>query len=191
MAILNKTLVVASLLLFSATADARSFYVGASIGQAIVDDSPPQVIGELDTDESWRIHAGWQFHENWAVEGVYHGFGDASGQFRPCPEACTPDIPVSREYSTDAWSLRAAWRLGKQRWQPFAAAGWTWSNSDGRVSGLGSGTRVGFSADDNGFSAELGMRVLLGDAFALRAGYEWFDLDAADGAFNIGGEFTF
>lgn len=188
---LNKTLLAMPILLLSASAHAQSFFAGASLGEAIVDDSPPLVIGDLDNENSWRIHAGWQFHENWAVEASYHDFGTASGQFSPCPEACTPDISISREFSSEAWSLRAAWRLGTQRWQPFVAAGWTWSNTDGHVRGLGSGTGVGYSDSDNGFSAELGMRVLLGESFALRAGYEWFDLDASDGAFNLGGEFTF
>ena len=72
------------------------------------------------------------------------------------------------------------------------AAGWTWSQNDGKVSGLGSGVRVGFSDEDDGFSAEIGMRLRIGDAFALRAGYEWFDLQlAGEGAFNIGGEYFF
>ncbi len=188
---MNKTLLAIPILLLSVSADAQSFYLGASIGETAIDDSPAQVIGDLDTDESWRIHAGWQFHENWAVEASYHDFGTASGDFRPCREVCIPDIPVSREFSTDAWSLRAAWRVGDQRWQPFAAAGWTWSNTDGSVRGLGSGTRVGYSDSDNGFSVELGIRLLVGESFALRAGYEWFDLEASDAAFNIGGEFIF
>ena len=72
------------------------------------------------------------------------------------------------------------------------AAGWTWSQNDGKVSGLGSVVRVGFSEKDNGLGVEIGMRVHVCDSFELRAGYEWFDLKLADeGAFNIGGEYFF
>jgi len=190
---LNRLCYAAScILLFATTANAQSFHVGLSIGEAVIDDSPPQVIGALETDQSWRLHAGWQFAEHWALEASYLDFGTASGQFRPCRDACTPDIPVSRRFSADAWSLRAMWRLGSERWQPFAAAGWTWANVDGRVSGLGSGTSVGFGGSDDGFSAELGVRVLISESFALRAGHEWLDLDLADGgAFNLGGEYRF
>lgn len=189
---MKKLLCAAFVMLAATTADAQSFYVGAHIGEAVADDPPSLVIGTPESDQGWRIHAGWQFAEQWSVEASYHDLGTVLATFRPCPGPCVPYIFVEREYQTDAWSVRMAWRLGDQRWQPFATAGWTWSHNDGRVSGLGSGVRVGFSDKDDGFSAEIGMRVRIGDAFALRAGYEWFDLElAGEGAFNIGGEYFF
>jgi hypothetical protein len=36
------------------------------------------------------------------------------------------------------------------------------------------------------------MRVQIAEQFAVRAGYDWFDLDLVDsGAFNIGAEWRF
>jgi opacity protein-like surface antigen len=188
----NRGLLASGLLLLTTGATAQDFYLGAHIGTAVIEDSPLRVIGELDTEPNWRLLAGWQFHEQWAIEGSYHDFGEADGSFRPCDQPCTPDIPVQRKVASEAWSVRLAWRAGAERWQPFLAVGWTWLDSEGLVRGLGSGVGVRYGETDSGFSAEAGVRFQYTERFALRAGYEYFDLAAAgSGAFNLGAEWRF
>jgi opacity protein-like surface antigen len=181
-----------ALLLLPGAAGAQSFYVGATIGESVGDASPPQAVGRFDLDPNWRVLAGWQFTDTFAIETSYHDFGNTSGSVSPCARPCTPDIPVDLRSSTNAWSLRLAYALGDHRWQPFAALGWSWSKTDGSTRGLGSGVRTRFHDNNTGLSAELGTRVRLSQGFHLRAGYEWFDLPQGnDGAFNLGAEYRF
>ena len=189
---MQKLLCAASIALFTTTADAQSFYVGATLGESIGDASPSQAVEEFDLDTNRRVLAGRKFTDSLAVEASYHDFGDASGSVSPCATPCTPDIPVGLRSSTDAWSLRLAYLIGEGQWQPFAALGWTWSSTEGSARGIGSGVRVGYGNSDDGFSAEIGTRVRLQRGFALRAGFEWFDLvGARDGAFNVGADYSF
>ena len=189
---MHKLICAACIALFATTVDAKPFYVGATLGESVGESSPPRAVDEFDLDASWRILAGWKFTDSLAIEASYHDFGDASGAVSPCETLCTPDIPVDIRASSDAWTLRATYLFGDQQWQPFAALGWTWRNTDGSVRGLGSGVRVGFDDSDDGLSAELGARVRLAGGFSLRAGYEWFDFEnASDGALNVGAEYSF
>lgn len=69
--------VAAFLMLFSLplTAHADGLYVGASIGNASLDDSFDGLTID-DNATAFRIVAGWRFNEYFALEGGYHDFGD-------------------------------------------------------------------------------------------------------------------
>lgn len=181
----------AVLLLLSDALSAQSFYVGATVGQSIGDSSPPLAVEEFQLDASKRLLAGWKFTDAFALEASYHDFGTASGKYHPCAPPCPTDIPVSLKTISEAWSLRLEYSLGDRQWQPFAALGWTWRDAEVRSRGLGSGVWVGNDESDNRLSAELGARLHLPHGFALRAGYEWFDLPRSGGALNAGAEYAF
>jgi len=57
------------------TAQAGGPYVGASIGNATLDDSFDGLTID-DNATAFRIVAGWRFNDYFALEGGYHDFGD-------------------------------------------------------------------------------------------------------------------
>jgi|CXWL01.1.fsa_nt_gi opacity protein-like surface antigen len=187
-----KTTICAAFLLafLGSDASAQSFYVGASVGESALEYRHEYSFGNSEADLSWRIQGGWRFADSLSLEASYHDFGTGTaGVF--CPEVCIPEIARIDARRTDAWSLRLAYRFGQDRWQPFAALGWIWSDSDIHTEFHSGYPIVPYSTRDDGYSAELGVRYLLGAGFALRGGYEWFDLDDGDGAFNLGAEYAF
>ena len=190
-----KASIYAALVLVSLAADAQaqSFYLGLSAGDSVGNDNPEFSVGGADIDSSWRLQGGWRFADAMSLEASYHDFGTATAGLFPCPPqmGCIPEIAATDRRSTDAWSLRVAYRLGEDRWQPFAALGWVWSNTDGHYQNNTSPDGTRYEESDNGLSAEVGVRALLGAGFAVRAGYEWFELDAGDGALNLGVEYAF
>lgn len=190
-----KASIYAALVLVSLAADAQaqSFYLGLSAGDSVGNDNPEFSVGGADIDSSWRLQGGWRFADAMSLEASYHDFGTATAGLFPCPPqaACIPEIAGTDRRSTDAWSLRVAYRLGEDRWQPFASLGWVWSNTDGDYQNNISPNSIRYEESDNGLSAEVGVRALLGAGFAVRAGYEWFELDGGDGAVNLGVEYAF
>lgn len=63
-------------------------YVGASIGRSSINPDDPAwpagVAGNLSRDKSstgWRVLGGYQFNENWALEGGYLDWGETNGNF--------------------------------------------------------------------------------------------------------------
>lgn len=187
-----KTSTCAVLLLVFLTIDAQaqSFYAGASIGESI-DYQPEYAVSNADLDRSWRIHGGWRFTDSMSLEASYHDFGNASVQVFPCPEVCIPELVSTLERDTDAWSLRLAHRFGDHRWQPFVAVGWVWTNSEIHTFSLSGLPITQFDDNDSGGTAEIGVRFLLNEGFAVRGGYEWFAVEGDQGAFNLGAEYSF
>ncbi len=60
-----------SLAPFSTSIAQEGFYIGGDLGYSTVDEG-----GVDDEDISFRFMGGWQFNENFSVEGGYTDFGD-------------------------------------------------------------------------------------------------------------------
>jgi hypothetical protein len=58
----------------------KGFYAGGAITQARFDDENFSLDDVDDEDNSWKVIAGYRFHENFAAEASYIDFGELSAQ---------------------------------------------------------------------------------------------------------------
>lgn len=168
-------------LALSAPAHAEQFYGGAAAGDefdARFDDFP----GSRDIDSSAKFFLGWNFMDSWSVEGSYHNFGDAA-----CCDRGAADIGIDVE--VEGFSLGVVYAPRFERFAPFAKLGWFSADIEGTSLTI-AGPRD-FDDSDSGLMAEVGLRWFVGESFALRAGYEWFDFEESDSAVNLGAEIHF
>ncbi len=174
------TLLLALLALSAAAAQAGDFYVGGSAGGEL-DGRYKNAICPIDADNTYRVLAGWQFREGWALEGAYHDFGDA---------VCPPIADLGFESESKGVSLGVMYAPRFDQWSPFAKVGIFHAEVDATEVGIG-GT-IDVDDSQTGLALEAGVKYYFTDAFALRAGYEWYDSDPhSDGTVNLGLEVHF
>jgi len=174
------SILLASVLLFSASVMAGSesgFYVGGSIGQATVKDKGQTPNNEdfdfTEEDAGYKIFAGFNFGIipliDLAVEGSYVDFGKPSGT---AADGSTVEIDL---VGWDAFGL-AALTFG-----PFSVFGkvglLSWDSDVNFDGNTGSD-----SGSDSAYG--LGAKFILGP-IALRAEYEYFDVNELDDLYMV------
>ena len=120
------TLVVTS----TAQAAGNGWYVGAGIGSADTDASSSDYEKDLaglgyatasdvdDTDTGWKLFGGYDFTENWAIEGAYVDLGDVTSDtvVKDGPDDWTPRDFVKAATNEHPYSVDGFTIAGKGTW---------------------------------------------------------------------------
>jgi OOP family OmpA-OmpF porin len=161
--------------LFTATsAMAEGFYAGAGIGVTQIEDEE-QGISFKDSPFGWRLLAGYDFSDNFGVEGSYINSGTA--------EDVIQGENVEVELSAFTVSIVGLLPVSDSA-QLFGKIGF--------YSGEQEVTVQGFTLDDDEDGAIIGagIRWDTSEAFAVRGDFEWYDTDL-DTLWSIGVGFQY
>ena len=150
---------------FSTSMAQEGFYIGGDIGYASVDDS-----GVDDEDTSFHFIGGWQFNENFSVEGGYIDFGEF--------DAGIADIEVDGFDVAFVGALPVA-----EKFSLTGRLGYIWWDAD-----------AGALGDDDGSDMLYGIggRYDVNDQFMLYGGWTRYDIDDVDlDVLHFGGAYRF
>ena len=148
-----------------AQAQDQHFYAGFDVGGKL--DGRFDDFGELDGDTPFGGHVGWQFNEILSVEVGLIDVGE-----------------TTRSAATDAGfeldgALYQVGLVGRipvaEQWELLGGIGAFRLDEDGTALTI-AGPRP-FDNSDSGYFVDAGARFRLNDAWALRAGYRWYDFD--------------
>ena len=156
-------------LLLSSMAYAEGFYVGASVDLTQIEDEEAGVDFD-DNAVGWRVLAGYEFTNYFAVEGGYLDSGDAEDSV----------LGVDVDVEITGFTLFAVGQV------PMSDT-WTLFGKAGYYDGEAEVSLLGFSVDDDesGLALGAGVRVDLSDNIALRGEFDWFDSDL-DSLWSVG-----
>lgn len=149
-------------------------YVGGSWGETQVATQFDDFFDFDDDDVAWSVFAGVQANDWFGVEASYNDLGhyDETGVFDLSPTRIDAELTsydVMAVLSAPAGPLRLFGKAGVVFWDADVLA---------EVNPpVGPGLR--FRDDDSGNDLALGagLEIALGESLALRAEYEWFDID--------------
>lgn len=157
-------------------ASTRGAYVGASVGQADIDD-----YGRDDT--AFSLRGGYRFNRYLAVEASYADLGEIAWSSGNCIEFCAPEAAVVHyRLANDRFdvAMLGILPLGRQ-FELFARLGYAragydvdWSNM------LGSST---YSKNDSTTTYGAGARFHFAAPWTLRL--EWERLEEVDDAYDV------
>ena len=191
--IIGTTLLVASSAQAGGYAGKTGWYVGADAGlthnNSKYSDLPTcagSAACSTSTDKSdstWRVRAGYQFNENWGVEGAYEDLGQTYSGSRSVN--FPPTVTYSANQDTTAWTLAAIGKapisqnrrlkgygkLGISRWESKN----DWRTTNSAVVGLASQTFKDKGTDP---VAGIGLEYDVSNQWTVRGGY--------DRHFNVG-----
>lgn len=167
-------LIVLAALFATSTAMAEGFYAGAGLGIVKIEDSDQ---GESfdDSPMGWRIHGGYDFNENFAVEGSYIQTGDA--------EDVILGENVEVQLSAFTFSVLGLLPMSDDV-ELFGKLGFYTGEQEITVQG------ITFDEDDDGLTVGAGVRFNMSDTFALRGDFDWFDTDI-DTVWSLGIGFNY
>jgi hypothetical protein len=156
----------------------KGFYAGAAISQARFDDDNFSFDDLDDEDNTWKAVGGYRFHENFALEGSYIDFGEATA-----PAALGVD-PFAAE--AKAFSLHAVGMIPVPYVDLFAKAGVA------RVDAETAGRNLTANDETTEFAYGAGAQWRWRN-LALRAEYEKFDTDVIGDLdlISLGATYTF
>lgn len=195
--IMKKVIALSALLLASGLVSAQQsgFYVGGSIGSAMVDANggvddvlssfgATNVSGNTDdTDFSYKIFGGYKINKNFAVEGGYANFGkftsNGSGRLLGQPISASEEVK-SYAIFVDAVGILPA----SEEFSVFGKAGFAYTNTKATGSASAPGISASASESANQWVPKLGLgaQYYVTKAIALRAEFEYY--------FNVGDENT-
>lgn len=168
------SLIILGLAFATTSAMAEGFYGGAGIGLTQIEEEEDGVSFD-DSPFGWRILAGYDFNENFAVEGSYVNSGEAEDtlfgedievEMTAFTFSVVGLLPVS-----DAMSL-------------FGKLGYYSGEQEITVDGFT------LDEDEDGFAAGAGVRFNTSDNFAIRGEFDWFDTEL-DEVWSIGVGFQY
>lgn len=173
--------VAATLAAPSAYADNHgNFYVGGAIGKTSVDYVIPSGVAvdiKDDSDTSWKLFAGYNVNENFAVEFAYQDLGENSMDIMA--------VPV--EVDGDAYSLSLVGKLPMgESAEVFAKLGYAHVNADANVGGL-----ADVSADGSDVLYGLGVSYSLTDMVDVRLEWERMDFEDEIDTVSLGVSYNF
>ena len=155
------SLLLVLFLFASRTAMAEGFYAGAGFGLTQIEDED-QGISFEDTPLGWRLLAGYDFSENFGIEGSYINSGKAEDDV----------LGENVEVELSAFTLAVVGLLPiSDSAQLFGKVGF--------YSGEQEVTVQGFTLDEDEDGAIVGAGVRWGssEAFTIRGEFEWYDTD--------------
>jgi len=114
----------------TAQAAGNNWYAGAGIGSADTDASSSDYDNDLaglgyttasdvdDTDTGWKLFGGYEFTENWAIEGAYVDLGDVTSDtvVNDGPDDWTPRDFVKAATNEHPYSVDGFTLAGKGTW---------------------------------------------------------------------------
>ena len=157
----TNVLIPLALLLATSPAMAEGFYGGAGLGLVNIEEED---LGESfkDSPFGWRIFGGYDFNENFALEGAYVSSGTAEDT------VFGEDVEV--EFSGFTVSAVGLLPLSDTM-DLIAKAGFYTGEQEVTVQGFT------LDEDDDGFTVGAGMRFRTSDQFVVRGELDWFDTD--------------
>ena len=190
--IIGTTLLLASSAQAGGYAGKTGWYVGVDAGLTRNNSkysNLPSCVGATScttstdkSDSTWRVRGGYQFNENWGVEGAYEDLGQTYSGSR---STTGPVVNYSANQDTTAWTLaavgkapisqnrrlKAYGKLGISRWESKN----DWSTSNSAVM-----TPVSQTFKDKGTDpvAGIGLEYDVSNQWTVRGGY--------DRHFNVG-----
>lgn len=169
------------LLLAPCAAQAGDLVVGASIGSADLDEDFDG-FNVNDSSTAFRLTAGWQFNEHFALEAGYHNFGD----FESVLDG-VPGLDRAR-LSADGFTFGAAGSLPvSERFSLTARAGAFFWNGSAKINNV----TVASPDDVNPFFGA-GLSFDVSESFALTADWTRYELDGVNsGVASIGLQYRF
>jgi OOP family OmpA-OmpF porin len=183
MKIQHHAAVAAFLLLFGLplNAQADGLFVGASIGNASLDDDFDGLNID-DNSTAYRIVAGWRFNEFFALEGGYHNFGDFEQ---------TLDIAgnqVTAVLSADGFTFGAVGSFPlSERFSVMGRAGMFFWDGNADINNVSQAT-----PEDTNLYLGAGLRFQLSEKLQLTGDWTRYDLEATDsGVLSVGLQYQF
>jgi OOP family OmpA-OmpF porin len=162
-------LVLLALLFATTSAMAEGFYAGAGMGITQIEDEDEGVTFE-DSPFGWKVFAGYDFNENFAVEGAYLNSGEAEDDLF--------GENVKAELTAFAVSAIGLMPVGDSA-HIFGKVGYYDGEQEIKAFGLT------VTEDDDGLTVGGGIRFKTAKNFALRADFDWFDT-TVDTVWSIG-----
>lgn len=171
----------AALVAPSAFADNHgNFYVGGAVGKTEVDYAIPagaNVDITDDSDTSWKLFAGYNFNQNFAIEFAYQDLGENSMNVM--------NVPV--EVDGDAYSLALLAKLPMgEKAAAYAKLGYAHINADANVGGI-----ANVSADDSDVLYGLGVSYSVTETVDLRLEWERMDFEDEVDTYSLGVSYNF
>lgn len=151
-----------ALVAFCVTANAEGFYAGAGAGITKIEHEE-QGVSFDDSPFGWRLTAGYDFNDNFAIEGMYVNTGEASDTVQ--------GIDVKAELSGFGVYLVGLAPNQNGKTKVFGKLGY--------YSGEQETTLFGVTVDEDadGFAAGAGIRFDMDNKMTLRADFDWIDSD--------------
>ena len=187
-------LALAALATVPTTAAAQDgWYGGASIGRAYESVNFDKVFQSVlppattltsysdgDRDSSYKVFAGYQFHDNFALEGGYFDLGDFD-------YGSTTNPPGSQfgGLGADGWNLDLVGTLPiTMNLSALARFGFNYADTRSSISGTGAAAmgRREFSDSNSNYKYGFGLQYAMSPALALRLEAERYRLDEASGS---------
>jgi OOP family OmpA-OmpF porin len=153
------------------------WYVGAHVGRSTTDFNGTDfntAAGVSRTteehDTSWKLLLGYNFDQNWALEGFYTNMGDAKVKYSGLQHPTTLLFNQTGEFklNNDAWGIAVKGTIPvHQQWDIYGRLGWTYNRSKMDASfsvaddwlGTGAVPTTGWSADESRSDVLLGIGV--------------------------------
>ena len=172
----NVSALFAGLLLTAFAHAEEGFYVGAGVGLTQIEDDEAGLSFD-DSAIGWRVLAGYQFTDHFAIEGGYFDSGEAEDSIL----GFDVDIELTgfTVFGVGIIPLNDAWEL-------FGKAGYYDGEAEASVLG------VSVDDDESGLVLGVGARYNFGNNVAVRGDFDWFDTEADRiWSVGIGIEYTF
>ena len=167
--------VLAIFLLSGSYALAEGFYAGADIRVTNMEESE-QNLSYQNRPMGWRVHAGYQFSELFALEGSYVDTGEAKDTV----------LDESVRLKMSGYSMSLVFQNDMTTPNLFTKLGYHSSKIEASVPG------VSFNDDVDGVAAGLGFRQKMRNNLAIRGEVDWFESDLDNfWSVGIGLQFSF
>lgn len=156
-------------MLIASNAMAQGFYAGGGLGFTKIEDSED---GESFNDMpiGWKLFAGYDFNDNFGVEGGYINSGKGKDTI--------DSLEIEAELSAFVISGIGYLPMNEQL-DLFGKAGYY--NGESEVSALG----ITLDDDEDGFTLGAGLRYDFGNNLKIRGDFDWYESDL-DSLWSIG-----
>jgi OmpA-OmpF porin, OOP family len=148
------------------------WYVGGHLGQSRTDFNSSDFGLNLagvseskdDSDMAWKLLLGYNFDQNWALEGFYTDLGEPKYKYSGTFAAVTGTGEA--RIRNDSWGLALKGTIPvHQQWDIYGRLGWTYNRSEldasftAPAAWLGATVPAGWSADESRSDVLLGVGV--------------------------------
>jgi OOP family OmpA-OmpF porin len=147
------------------------WYIGGHLGQSSTSFNGTDFnagVGSRSTDEhdtAWKLLLGYNFDQNWALEGFYTALGEPKVKYAGISDGTvTADGEIKMR--NDSWGLAVKGTIPvHQQWDIYGRLGWTYNRAESNASftatgnWVGTGTNISWGASENRSDVLLGVGV--------------------------------